>query len=65
MFKHLSRLSSKLGKSDRAPKTNWSIINRFSNNKKISVIPPAFFEGKVVFDFEKKPELFKNNLASQ
>ena len=51
-------------------KTYWSIINnkkikRFLNNKKISIIPPVFFEGKVVFDFEKKAELFNNNFALQ
>ena len=40
-------------------------IKRFLNNKKISIIPPVFFEGKVVFDFEKKAELFNNNFALQ
>ena len=38
-------------------KTYWSIINRFLNNKKIPIISPVFFEGKLTSDFEKKAEL--------
>ena len=41
--KHLAKLSSKLDNPDTAPKTYWSIINRFLNNKKIPIIPPVFF----------------------
>ena len=63
--KHLAKLISKLDNRDTAPKTYWSIINRFLNNKKIPTIPPVFFEGKLISDFEKKPELFNNHFASQ
>ena len=47
--KHLAKLSSKIDNPDTAPKTYWSIINRFLNNN----------------DFEKKAELFNNHFASQ
>ena len=63
--KHLAKLSSKLGNLVRAPKTYWSTINRFLNNKKIPIIPPVFFEDKVISDFKKKAGLFNNNFASQ
>ena len=63
--KHLAKLSSKLDNPDTAPKTYWSIINRFLNNKKIPIIPPVLFEGKLISDFEKKVELFNNHFASQ
>ena len=63
--KHLAKLSSKLDNPDTAPKTYWSIINRFLNNKKIPMIPPVLFEGKLISDFEKKAELFNNHFASQ
>ena len=46
-------------------KTYWSIINRFLNNKKIPIISPVFFEGKLTSDFEKKAELFNNHFASR
>ena len=46
--------SSKSDNPDVAPKTYWSIIYRFLNNKKLSIIPPEFFEGKLISDFEKK-----------
>ena len=52
--KHLAKLSSKLDNRDIAPKTYWSIINRFLNNKKIPIILPVLFEGKLISDFEKK-----------
>ena len=56
--KDLAKLSSKLDSPDTAPKTCWSIINRFSSNKKIPIIPPVFFECKTVSDFEKKSWTF-------
>ena len=42
-----------------------SIINRFLNNKKIPIISPVFFEGKLISDLEKKIEPFNNHFASQ
>ena len=63
--KHLAKLSSKLDNPDTAPKTYWSIVNRFLNNKKIPIIPPVLFEGKLISDFEKKAELFNNYFAPQ
>ena len=52
--KHLAKLSSKLNNPDTAPKTYWSIINKFLNNKKIPIIPPVFYEGELISDFGKK-----------
>ena len=63
--KHLAKLSSKLDNPDTAPKTYWSIINRFLNNKKIPIIPPVLFEGKLISDFEKNAEIFNNHFASR
>ena len=63
--KHLTALSSKLDNPATAPKTYWSIINRLLNNKKIPIIPPVLFEGKLISNFEKKAELFNNHFASQ
>ena len=63
--KHLAKLSSKIDNRDAAPKTYWSIINRFLNNRKTTMIPPVLFESKLISDFEKKVELFNNHFASQ
>ena len=62
--KHLTKLSLKLDNPDTAPKTYWSIINRFLNNKKIPIIPPVLFGGKLISDFEKKAELFNDYFTS-
>ena len=51
--KNLAKLSSKLDNPDTAAKSYRSIINRFLNNKKIPIIPPVLFEGKLISDFEK------------
>ena len=63
--KDLAKLSSKLANTDPAPKTYWSITNRFLNNSKIPIILPVFFEGKLISDFEKKAQLFNNYFTFQ
>ena len=58
-------MSLKLDNSDTAPKSYWSIMNKFLNNKKLSIISPVIFKGKLMSYFEKKAELFNNHFASQ
>ena len=58
-------MSLKLDNSDTAPKSYWSIINKFLNNKKLSIILPVIFKDKLMSYFEKKAELFNNHFASQ
>ena len=41
--KHLPKLSSRLGNPDTTPKTYWSMINRFLNNKMTPIIPLVLF----------------------
>ena len=50
-YKHPARLSSMLDNPNKSPKTYWSIINRFLNNKKVPIIPPVFFEGELISNF--------------
>ena len=54
-----------LFRPDTAPKRHWSIINTFLNNKKIPIIPPVIFKGKLISDFKKKAELFNYHFVSQ
>ena len=56
-------LSSNLDNPDTAPKTYCSLINTVLNNKKIAILPPVYFEGKLISDFEKKTELFHNHFT--
>ena len=63
--KHLAKLSSKLDDPDTAPKTYWSIINKYLNNKKIPIMLSVFFEGKLISDFEKKVKLLSSHFAPQ
>ena len=63
--KHLAKLSSKLDNPDTAPKTYWSIINRFLSNKKTTIISPVLFYGEIISDVKKKAELSNNYFASQ
>ena len=40
------------------PKTYWSVLNSFLNNKKIPCIPPTIHENRFVANFKEKAELF-------
>ena len=63
--KHLTRLSVKLEDPSTAPKTYWSILNRFLSNKKLPIIPPILVDDRVVSNFAEKTELFNSYFASQ
>ena len=45
---YYSDLSTKLVKQKSNPKIYWSVLKRFSNNKKIPCIPSLFYENKLV-----------------
>ena len=62
---YMLRMSKKLNDPSTAPKSYWSILNWFLNNKKIPSIPPIFHKGKVISDFKEKANLFNSFFASQ
>ena len=47
-LKYYSRLSDKLLDSKTSPKSYWSILKTFLNNKKIPCIPPLLHNGKFI-----------------
>ena len=57
-------MTKKLADSNTSPKTYWAILNRLLYNKKLPAIPPLFVDGKLVSDFCKKANIFKNFFAS-
>ena len=57
--RHYSRLSKKLMEPCASPKTFWSALKSFHNNKKIPCILPIFLENRFVTNFTAKAELFK------
>ena len=58
------RMTNKLNAPKAAPKTHWSILNRFLYNKKIPAIPPLLRNGKFVSYFCAKSNLFNEFFAS-
>ena len=48
-----------------SPKTYWSVLKSFHNNKKIPCIPPIFHENRFVTNFKEKAELFNSFFAKQ
>ena len=60
--KYYTKLSSRLADPLTSPKTYWSILKTFLNNKKIPCIPPLFHENKFMTDFKEKAELFNHFL---
>ena len=63
--KYYTKLSSRLADPLTSPKTYWSILKTFLNNKKIPCIPPLFHENKSITDFKEKAELFNHFFVNQ
>ena len=63
--KYYTKLSSRLADPLTSPKTYWSILKTFLNNKKIPCIPPLFHENKFITDFREKAELFNHFFVNQ
>ena len=64
--KYVRCMSNKLNDpSLTAPKTYWSILNRFPNNRKILAIPPLLVNGDVITSFSEKADLFNKFFADQ
>ena len=62
---YYSRLSNNLLDSKASPKSYWSILKTFLNNKKIPWIPPLLHNGKFIMDFKEKAELFNDFFTRQ
>ena len=58
--RYITKMNVKLDNSETAPKTYWSLINRFLNSKYSPIIPTI-----LISDFQKKVKLFKNLFPSQ
>ena len=63
--KHYLRIANRLTMTRKSPKTYWSLLKLFLNNKKIPIIPPLFHENKFITDFKEKVELFNAFFARQ
>ena len=63
--KYYSRLSNTLLDSKTSPKSYWSILKTFLNNKKIPCIPPLLHNGKFIMDFKEKAELINDFFTMQ
>ena len=64
-LKYYWRLSDKLLDSKTSPKSYWSILKIFLNNKKIPCIPPLLHNGSFIIDFKEKAELFNDFFSRQ
>ena len=53
--RYYSRLSMKLMEPSTSPKTYWSVLKSFHNNKKIPCIPPIFHQNRFATNSKKKP----------
>ena len=62
---YTNNLSIKLNDPLLAPKTYWSILNRFLGKHKVPLIPPLLENGKFVTNFSDKANIFNNFFAMQ
>ena len=51
---HVRCMSNNLNHPLAAPKTYWSILNRFLNNRKISEVPPPLVSYDIITNFFPK-----------
>ena len=63
--KYYSKVVKKLLDPSTSPKTYWSILKTFLNNKKIPVIPPIFHDNKHITDFKQKGDIFNSHFSKQ
>ena len=63
--KYVRCMSNKLNDPLTAPKTYWSILNRFLNNRKIPAIPPPLVNGDIITNFSEKADLLNKFIADQ
>ena len=63
--KEVRWISDKLNLPLRAPKTYWSILNHFLNNRKIPAIPRLVVNSDVTTNFSEKADLFNKFFADQ
>ena len=61
---YYSRLVDKLRDKKTSPKTYWSLLKTFLNNKKVPCILPLFHGNDFVTDFQKKPEYLITSLLN-
>ena len=64
-IKYYSKVAKRLLDPSTSPKTYWSILKTFLNNKKIPVIPPIFHDNKYITDFKQKAEIFNSYFSKQ
>ena len=62
---YYTRLSKKLSGPMTSPKSYWSILKTFLNNKEIPCIPPLLHDDKFITNFKEKAEIFNNFFAKQ
>ena len=62
---YYENLAKKLNNPLLQPKTYWSILKTFYNDKKIPLIPPLLIKDKFVTDIKTKADIFNNFFAEQ
>ena len=63
--KYYSKVAKKLLDPSTSPKTYWSVLKTFLNNKKIPVLPPIFHDNKFITDVKQKAEIFNSHFSKQ
>ena len=60
---YYSKVAKKLLDPSTSPRTFWSILKTFLNNKKIPAIPPIFHDNKFITVFKQKAEIFNSHFS--
>ena len=63
--KYYSKVAKILLDPSTSPKSYWSILKTFLNNKQIPVIPQIFHDNKFITYFKQKAEIFNSHFSKQ
>ena len=63
--KYYSKVAKELLDLSTSPKTYWSILKTFLNNKKTSVIPLIFHDNRFITEFKQKAKIFNSRFSKQ
>ena len=63
--KYYTRTANRRNNTQKSSKTYWSLLKIFSNDKKIPLIAPLFYENRFITVFKEKAELFNSFSSNQ
>ena len=60
-----NKIANKFNETHKNTKTYWSLIKMLLNNKKIPLIPPLYYDNRLITNLKENAELFNSFFSKQ